>query len=174
MSKIILSENFIKNIEQKMLETDEAIVELYENAVNSPSAVEGEDTPRLTAESLRGRNATGVPNISGVGTNSVRAGKGSVGGEQPSFGNSYNHVVRFGDITQTHKIKTALRMISLFTLLKSLYGEIIEELSKEMSLKNRMSFTENQLNKDIDLIKNILKVSGYYFAKINTSINKND
>lgn len=124
-------ENFIKNIEQKMLETDEAIVELYENAVNSPSAVEGEDTPRLTAESLRGRNATGVPNISGVGTNSVRAGKGSVGGEQPSFGNSYNHVVRFGDITQTHKIKTALRMISLFTLLKSLYGEIIEELSKE-------------------------------------------
>ncbi len=50
----------------------------------------------------------------------------------------------------------------------------IEELSKEMSLKNRMSFTENQLNKDIDLIKNILKVSGYYFAKINTSINKND
>ena len=50
----------------------------------------------------------------------------------------------------------------------------LESIQNAIVLKNRMSFTENQLNKDIDLIKNILKVSGYYFAKINTSINKND
>ncbi len=50
----------------------------------------------------------------------------------------------------------------------------IEDISNEMTLKNRMSFTENQLNKDIDKIKNILKVSGFYFAKVNSSINKND
>ncbi len=50
----------------------------------------------------------------------------------------------------------------------------LEDLTDKMTLKNRMSFTENQLNKDIDLIKNILKLSGFYFAKIETSINKNN
>ncbi len=50
----------------------------------------------------------------------------------------------------------------------------IEDISNEMILKNRMSFTENQLNKDIDKIKNILKMSGFYFSKVNSSINKNE
>ena len=50
----------------------------------------------------------------------------------------------------------------------------IEDISNEITLKDRMSFTENQLNKDIDKIKNILKVNGFYFAKVNSSINKND
>ena len=37
-----------------------------------------------------------------------------------------------------------------------------------------MSFTEGQLKKDITLIKNILKTNGYYFAKIDSSLIKND
>ena len=37
-----------------------------------------------------------------------------------------------------------------------------------------MSFSENVLEKDIDIINNILKTNGFYFAKVNTSIIKND
>ena len=37
-----------------------------------------------------------------------------------------------------------------------------------------MSFSEDQLSKDITTIKNILKANGYYFAKVNTSLIKND
>ena len=37
-----------------------------------------------------------------------------------------------------------------------------------------MSFTENLLNKDIELIKNIHKTAGYYFVNVTPSINKND
>ena len=50
----------------------------------------------------------------------------------------------------------------------------LEEISTMIVLKNRMSFTENQLKKDINLIKNILKSSGFYFAKVDTSIITND
>ncbi len=50
----------------------------------------------------------------------------------------------------------------------------LDEISSMIVLKNRMSFTENQLKKDINLIKNILKTSGFYFAKVDTSIVNND
>ncbi len=50
----------------------------------------------------------------------------------------------------------------------------LEKLSESATLKNRMSFTEDQLQKDINLIKNILKTNGFYFANIETSIVKND
>ncbi len=49
-----------------------------------------------------------------------------------------------------------------------------EEILKQINLKNRMSFTENQLNKDIESIKNLLKVNGFYFANVKTSINENN
>ena len=49
-----------------------------------------------------------------------------------------------------------------------------EEILESIKLKNRMSFTEDQLKKDIDLIKNILKTSGFYFAKVESSFIKND
>ena len=49
-----------------------------------------------------------------------------------------------------------------------------EELYKEIGLKNRMSFTEGQLKNDINLIKNILKTNGFYFATVKTSLVKND
>ena len=32
-----------------------------------------------------------------------------------------------------------------------------------------MSFTENQLKRDVDLIKNILKTNGFYFASVKSS-----
>ena len=49
-----------------------------------------------------------------------------------------------------------------------------KEILESIKLKNRMSFTEDQLKKDIDLIKNILKTSGFYFAKVESSFIKND
>ena len=49
-----------------------------------------------------------------------------------------------------------------------------EKLYESMKLKNRMSFTKDQLKKDITLIKNILKTNGYYFAEIITSIDENE
>ena len=52
--------------------------------------------------------------------------------------------------------------------------ELTEILLEKIVLKNRMSFTENQLLKDTNLIKNILKTSGYYFAKVDTSFSKDN
>ena len=50
----------------------------------------------------------------------------------------------------------------------------LESITDEIVLKNRMSFTENQLQKDIELIKNILKTNGFYFAKVVSSLSKNE
>ena len=51
---------------------------------------------------------------------------------------------------------------------------LVENLIENISLKNRISFTENKLNTDVNLIKNILKTGGYYFANIKPSIFKNE
>jgi len=51
--------------------------------------------------------------------------------------------------------------------------KLLEQIEKEISLKDRMSFSENLLNKDVNLIKNIFKSSGYYFVQINTSYVEN-
>ena len=48
-----------------------------------------------------------------------------------------------------------------------------EQIYEKISLKNRMSYTEEQFKKDIDTINNSLKTSGYYFSKIKTSTKKN-
>ncbi len=50
----------------------------------------------------------------------------------------------------------------------------IKELSEIIVLKDRMSFSEIQLEKDIDTIRNILKTNGFYFANVKPSIIKND
>jgi len=50
----------------------------------------------------------------------------------------------------------------------------VDIISDNMILKNRISFSKEQLNEDIIRIKNILKESGYYFAKVTSSINKNN
>ncbi len=48
------------------------------------------------------------------------------------------------------------------------------DILDNIKLKNRMSFTEDLLKKDIDLIKNILKTNGFYFAEVTSSFIKND
>ena len=50
----------------------------------------------------------------------------------------------------------------------------LKVLSENITLKNRMSFTENQLQKDINILNNILKSGGYYFAKVKPSSITND
>ena len=50
----------------------------------------------------------------------------------------------------------------------------IEDLYENMTLKNRMSYSQELLKRDIDLIKNILKTSGFYFASIETSVIQNE
>ena len=39
-----------------------------------------------------------------------------------------------------------------------------------MTLKNRMSFTELQFKKDLDLVNNILKSNGYYFSNVKSTL----
>ena len=51
---------------------------------------------------------------------------------------------------------------------------VIKSLTENISLKNRVSFTDDLLNGDINLIKNILKTNGYYFSKIKPSIIENN
>ena len=46
----------------------------------------------------------------------------------------------------------------------------VDNISESIVLKNRMSFTEEQLKKDITLIKNILKSNGFYFAEVESSL----
>ena len=49
-----------------------------------------------------------------------------------------------------------------------------QELLDFIKLKERMSFSEIQLKKDTDTLKNILKTNGFYFAKVNSSLIRND
>ena len=51
---------------------------------------------------------------------------------------------------------------------------LTDQLAEGISLKNRMSFSEGQLQKDMTLIKNVLKMNGYYFATVESSIVKNN
>jgi len=51
---------------------------------------------------------------------------------------------------------------------------ILKIMSERTSLKNRMSFTNNKLQNDLIIVKNILKSNGYYFADVKTLINNNN
>ena len=50
----------------------------------------------------------------------------------------------------------------------------LENIYESISLKDRMSYTENQLTSDINLIKNILKSNGFYFAEVSPSLIENN
>ncbi len=52
--------------------------------------------------------------------------------------------------------------------------KILENIYENISLKDRMSFTDNLLNKDINFIKNLNKSLGYYFVEVEPLINKNE
>ena len=49
-----------------------------------------------------------------------------------------------------------------------------EKIAETIILKNRISFTENQLKRDLIAINNLLKTNGFYFSKIDTSLEKNE
>ena len=50
----------------------------------------------------------------------------------------------------------------------------LEFIQDSIYLKERSSFSESNLNKDLVLINNVLKTNGYYFSKINTSYDKDE
>ena len=50
----------------------------------------------------------------------------------------------------------------------------LEFIKKNIFLKERFSFDEQSLSKDISSIKNILQTNGYYFSSIETSYLEND
>ncbi len=52
--------------------------------------------------------------------------------------------------------------------------KILENIYENISLKDRMSFTDNLLNKDVNFIKNLNKSLGYYFVEVEPLINKNE
>ncbi len=52
--------------------------------------------------------------------------------------------------------------------------EFLKKVVEVIGSKNRKSFTEDQLKKDINLIKNVLKTNGFYFADVDSSIVRND
>ena len=52
--------------------------------------------------------------------------------------------------------------------------DFVKSILDIMVLKDRMSFSEILLEKDIDTINNVLKTNGFYFAKVNSSLIKND
>ena len=48
-------------------------------------------------------------------------------------------------------------------------NSFVKNIKENLSLKNRMSFTEDQFKKDLNLLNSILKSSGYYFSRIKTT-----
>ena len=50
---------------------------------------------------------------------------------------------------------------------------ILEYFIDSLSLKGRNSYTKTAHQNDINLIKNILKESGYYFSEVKTSLTNN-
>ncbi len=52
--------------------------------------------------------------------------------------------------------------------------KLTEKLNELIELKSRKSFIESTFQKDLNLIKNVIKTNGYYFADIKTSLIKND
>lgn len=50
----------------------------------------------------------------------------------------------------------------------------LDFINESLFLKERSSFTKISLDRDLNLINNILKTNGYYFSKINTSFDINE
>tara|TARA_B100002051_G_scaffold270790_1_gene304305 strand:- start:752 stop:2980 length:2229 start_codon:yes stop_codon:yes gene_type:complete len=53
-------------------------------------------------------------------------------------------------------------------------NEIVKELKKRISTKDKNPFLENRILSDVKLMKKILKNSGFYFSEISDSIVEND
>ncbi len=64
-----------------------------------------------------------------------------------------------------------IEKIEITGIKKTSFTEILYD---QISLKDRTSFTEIQLENDLNLINSILKTNGYYFSKINISKEQNE
>ncbi len=53
-------------------------------------------------------------------------------------------------------------------------NSLVEQIKKILLQKEKTSFVENKIKLDQDRIVNSLKVNGYYFSEVSTSIRKND
>ncbi len=53
-------------------------------------------------------------------------------------------------------------------------NRLLEDITNNLKLQNRMSFTENLLEKDISTIKKFHKSAGFYFVKVTPSVNKDE
>lgn len=51
---------------------------------------------------------------------------------------------------------------------------LVDFIKSNMTLKNRMSYSQSTLKNDLDKVNDILKINGYYFSKINSSLIKNE
>ena len=90
---------------------------------------------------------------------------------EKNFFNDFNISFEDGILKISVNENPIIDEIEINGVKKKSFKELIYD---EITLKNRKSYTEIQLRKDIDLINNILKTNGYYFAKINTSLKKNN
>jgi outer membrane protein insertion porin family len=82
--------------------------------------------------------------------------------------------IKFEIIDQTLNIFVEENPIIEDIQIEGLKNNNLEKfIFEKMVLKNRMSFTNILLQRDINLIENILKTNGYYFSKITTSISEN-
>ena len=52
--------------------------------------------------------------------------------------------------------------------------ELVDDLKKRISSKDKNPFIENNIENDVVLIKKLLKSSGYYFSEVNTKIVENN
>ncbi len=51
---------------------------------------------------------------------------------------------------------------------------LLEQISDSLKLREKTSFVESIFKEDLKLVKNSLKISGYYFVEVDTSLIKND
>ena len=64
-----------------------------------------------------------------------------------------------------------IQSVQIFGIKKKNILENLEEITAKIE---KYPFIENQINEQVILLKNILKSYGYYFVKLDTSINSND
>jgi len=80
-----------------------------------------------------------------------------------NFFSDINYSFKNGLLKINLKENPVIEKINISGIKKQSY---VDQIYDSISLKDRMSFTENSFKNDITLIKNILKTSGYYFSEI--------
>ncbi len=69
---------------------------------------------------------------------------------------------------------TENKIIQAITINGLKKNELIEDLKKRISSKDKNPFIENNIKNDINLIKKLLRSSGYYFSEVTSKVVEND